>query len=105
LIIPIICIFLAKGADFLITQGREVFNSAISYLLLAICVIFMFAFGWYQIRDYFNINHPEIVEAGREVASVAPRKALVIAPYDGDTAFLYQTDRAGWPLMENLWTK
>jgi len=24
----------------------------------------------------------------------------VIAPYDGDTAFLYQTNRQGWPVTE-----
>jgi hypothetical protein len=27
-------------------------------------------------------------------------KTLVIAPYNGDTAFLYQTRRAGWPIIE-----
>ncbi len=100
LTIPIICIFLAKGVEFLLTEGRKISNFAIGYSLLAICSVFMLAFGWYQIRDDFNINHPEIVEAGKVVDSVAPRKALVIAPYDGDTAFLYQTNRAGWPLME-----
>ena len=24
----------------------------------------------------------------------------MIAPYDGDTAFLYQTNRQGWPIVE-----
>jgi hypothetical protein len=40
------------------------------------------------------------VEAGRKVDAVVPEKALVIAPYNGDTAFLYQTGRTGWPLMQ-----
>lgn len=29
---------------------------------------------------------------------VAPNDALIIAPYMGDTAFLYQTNRRGWPI-------
>lgn len=61
----------------------------------------MEAFGWYQIRDFYNINHPEIVEAGRTLDRLTPQKALVIAPYEGDTAFLYQTGRKGWPIVQD----
>jgi hypothetical protein len=100
LIIPIICIFLAKGTYFLLTEGRKIFNAAICYLLFAICFLFMLSFSWYQVRDFFNINHPEIVVCGKALDEVAPRKALVVAPYDGDTAFLYQTNRSGWPVVE-----
>jgi hypothetical protein len=57
-------------------------------------------FGWYHIRDFYNINHPEIVEAGRAVEKLTKEHSLVIAPYEGDTAFLYQTHRAGWPIVE-----
>ena len=28
-----------------------------------------------------------------------PKDAKVIAPYNGDTAFLYQINRQGWPAM------
>lgn len=27
-----------------------------------------------------------------------PKNAKVIAPYSGDTTFLYQTNRQGWPI-------
>ena len=30
-----------------------------------------------------------------------PETAKVIAPYNGDTAFLYQMDRYGWPAVED----
>lgn len=73
-------------------------------LLALISVIFMLMFGWYNIRDFYNINHPEIVEAGKIVDQIAPAKALVVAPYSGDTAFLYQTNRSGWPIMEGTIT-
>ncbi len=101
ILIPILVIFLAKGIEFLITAKKIFISQATQYLLIIICVVFMLAFGWYQVRDYFNINHPEIVEAGREFDRVVHNnKATVIAPYGGDTAFLYQTGRAGWPIME-----
>ena len=29
---------------------------------------------------------------------ILPKDAQVVAPYNGDTAFLYQTNRSGWPV-------
>lgn len=55
-------------------------------------------FGWYEVIGYYQINHPEIVEAGKNVDLLVPKNAKVIAPYNGDTAFLYYTNRQGWPL-------
>jgi hypothetical protein len=49
---------------------------------------------------YYNINNQAIVDAGRAVDLLTPKNAKVIAPYDGDTAFLYQTNRQGWPAYE-----
>lgn len=102
LIVPVVCIFAAKGILFLLTAAKQVFNRTICYLLFAVCFLFMEAFGWYQIRDFFNINHPEIVEAGRAVEILSQSKDKVIAPYSGDTAFLYQTNRKGWPIGGNI---
>ncbi|MCL4415667.1 MAG: hypothetical protein M1365_03040, partial [Actinobacteria bacterium] len=98
LIIPSIVIFVAKGIDYL-TKTYE-FPKILAIIIALMLLIFMEAFGWYQVRDFFNINHPEIVEAGKAVDESVPKKALVIAPYNGDTAFLYQTGRAGWPIIE-----
>ena len=97
-IIPAVVIFVAKGIDYLI-KTRE-FPKVASIVIVFTSLVFMEAFGWYQIRDFFNINHPEIVEAGRAVDETVHKKALVIAPYNGDTAFLYQTGRSGWPIIE-----
>lgn len=55
-------------------------------------------FSWYTVRTYYWINRPEIVEAGQLADSMLPADAKVIAPYNGDTTFLYQTKRQGWPL-------
>ena len=43
-------------------------------------------------------NNPIIVKAGQAVDELLPLDAKVIAPYGGDTAFLYQTNRQGWPV-------
>lgn len=96
LLVPSLAILAGLGFDYLLSwnwRGR---------VLALACFAFMVAFGWYFIRDFYNINHPEIVAAGRKLQDLTREheKALVIAPYDGDTAFLYQTERKGWPIME-----
>ena len=54
----------------------------------------------FQVKEYYKINHPELIEAGKAVDKLVPKDALVIASYNGDTAFLYQTKRRGWPVVE-----
>ncbi len=98
LLIPVICIYVGKGVAYLFRTN--LFQRKTSILLAILAYCFMLAFGWYQVRDLFNINHPEIVKAGEAANKLLPRKSLVIAPYFGDTAFLYQTNRAGWPIVE-----
>lgn len=93
ILIPLVCIFLAKGISNLVFMGK------LSSLLLATwCFGLMLSMGWYEVRGYFNINNPAIVAAGKAVDAKTPKDALVIAPYMGDTAFLYQTNRRGWPI-------
>ncbi len=94
IIIPALAIFVGLGLDYLLTLKPR------GVLLAVVCWLLSVGFGWYFVRDFYNINHPEIVAAGKKTSEIAPPKALVIAPYSGDTAFLYQTNRAGWPVME-----
>jgi len=99
ILIPLICIILAKGVLALADLSkREYFSCALSYLLLGLSATLMLAFSWFYVRDFFNINHPEIVAAGQVADQLLPAEAKVIAPYGGDTAFLYQTKRQGWPI-------
>ena len=60
----------------------------------------MLAFSWQNIRAYYNINNPAIVRAGQAVDALIPKTAKVIAPYEGDTSFLYQINRQGWASFE-----
>ena len=98
-IIPAVSLALAKGADYLI-KGKE-FTGWLSRAVLAFSVLMMIGMGAYYIKDFYNINHPEIIEAGKAVDLIAAKDALVVAPYNGDTAFLYQTNRWGWPAIDN----
>lgn len=100
LLIPVLSVFLARGATFMFEQAKTTLSKIGSFIILSILVLFMLMFGWYHIKDFYNINHPEIVEAGASLERKSHDKALVIAPYNGDTAFLYQTRRSGWPIMQ-----
>ena len=96
---PAIALVLASGTVYL--WQNNVFNRIAARILVIFSIPMMIMTGWLLIRDNYNVNHPEIVEAGREVDRITPKDALVIAPYDGDTAFLYQTGRWGWPAIDN----
>ena len=56
--------------------------------------------SWLQVRDYFNINNRSIVIAGEAIDRMIPKDAKIIANYNGDTSFLYQTKRKGWASFE-----
>ena len=96
--IPIVSVFLAKGANFLLNTPEGYFSRWLSRAVLAVSLVFMLAFSWYQVRDFFNINNSAMVLAGQAVDRLLPPEAKVVAPYGGDTAFLYQTNRRGWPI-------
>ena len=99
LIIPTLAIFFGKGLD-LILEKKDVFNRWVSYLTITVGVIFMLAFGWFAVRDYYSIQHPDIILAGEAVDALTPKDAKVIAPYGADTTFLYYTNRQGWPVFD-----
>ena len=41
-----------------------------------------------------------MIRAGEAVDRLTPKDSLVVAPYNGDTAFLYHTNRWGWPYVD-----
>jgi 4-amino-4-deoxy-L-arabinose transferase-like glycosyltransferase len=98
LIIPAISITLAYGV---ITMWKtRVFNKYATRSLMAFSVFVMFVAGSVQVKEYYHVNRPELITAGKYVDENTEENALVIAPYNGDTAFLYQTNRWGWPYVD-----
>lgn len=99
LIIPAVALGLAAGSVFLWQQN--IFNKLISRSVLLVSVLVMLITGWTLIKEDYKINHPEILEAGKEADKILPKDAIVVAPYNGDTAFLYATNRIGWPAVDD----
>ena len=99
LTIPAIALALASGAVYL--WKAEHFNVFLRRIVLVVSIGVMLITGWNQMVGNFNVNHPEIVEAGAEVNKITAKEALIVAPYNGDTAFLYQTGRSGWPAIDD----
>lgn len=97
IIIPMLIPPLALGFKELFTSPR--FIKLFSIPLALFSLFMMLYLSWYQIRGYYQINNPVIISAGQAVDQLLPQDAKVIAPYNGDTAFLYQTRRQGWPAV------
>ncbi len=96
LIVPALSIFVAYG---LINLFRG-FNGIIPRLYTIPLGLLMLSLtlylGWYEIKGLYQINNGVIVEAGEFADKILPKSAIVVAPYGGDTAFLYQTNRHGF---------
>ena len=96
--VPVLSVFFSLGTIALI-RGGSLFISRFWMIILA---LFFFPLSFYFshkiVKEFYKINNPDMVEAGRTADAILPEDAVVIAPYNGDTAFLYQTGRAGWPV-------
>lgn len=98
-IVPALVIFTARGF-MLLLQGipgflPRLWTIPIAFLFLPLTIYL----GWNEVKGLYQINNPAIVEAGKETDRLLPKNAVVIAPYNGDTSFLYQTNRPGWPMV------
>ncbi len=92
LIIPPIAMTLALGTSWLWKKSK---------IILALSLITMFLISWDRIKPFYQINHPELITVGKIVDETLPEDAKIVIPYNGDTAFLYQTNRKGWPAVDD----
>ncbi len=99
IIVPALVIFTARGFTTLISgiPGflARIWTIPFALLFMSLTVIL----GWNEVKGLYQINNPAIIEAGKEADRILPKDARVIAPYNGDTAFLYQVNRHGWPFV------
>lgn len=103
--IPVFAVFMALGTKLLIFPPQNLINIYTSRLIAAASIIFLLVFGFYEIKGYYWINKPAIVTAGVAVDRLLPQDATVLAPYNGDTALLYQTNRRGYPITDRALEK
>lgn len=97
--VPVAAVFFTRG--FLsLTAGISDFIPRFWTITAAFLFLpLSFYFSWLQVKGFYQINNPVIIEAGQRADKILPKDAQVVAPYNGDTAFLYQTNRPGWPVM------
>lgn len=99
--IPAISLVLAMGAISIWKVGAsKAFHGLLAKVTLFFVVFMMLGMSWYQVREFYKINRPEIVEAGERINEIASKDSLVVAPYNKDMAFLYHTGRYGWPFVD-----
>lgn len=99
LIIPALVIFAARGFV-LLFNGIPNFLPRILTMPIAVLFLTMMIYsGWWEVKGLYQINNPAIVEAGKMADKLLPKDAIVVAPYNGDTSFLYQINRPGWPVV------
>lgn len=97
--VPIAAVFLTQGFLGLIA-GISGFLPRFWTIILGLLFLpLSFYFSWLQVKGFYQINNPVIIEAGMAADRILPKEAQVVAPYNGDSAFLYQTNRSGWPVV------
>ncbi len=97
-LLPIICLLVGLGMSNLVNLKfiklpHEVKMGVVIGILLAGA----FTANILYVRAYYR-TRPDWEEAGRAADKLLPKDAKVIAPAFGDTAFLFQTNRTGWPI-------
>lgn len=97
LFVPVASIFTSIGIVGLLKAGSFFIPRFWIFILLGVLVPLMFYFGYKKVIGFYQINNYPIVEAGKMADQILPKEARVLAPYNGDTAFLYQINRPGWP--------
>jgi len=96
LIIPFIAITVGCGLFYIY---KFTFDTKLMSVLSIIFILSLsLFFSAEKILPNYAINHPEIITAGKKVNDVTPKNSIIIAPYNGDTALLYQTNRSGFPI-------
>ncbi len=97
--VPVATVLVSLGFVNLITGIKDVIPRIFTVPMAMLFFVLMFYLSFIQVKELYKINNPVIIEAGKEADKILPKEAIVVAPYSGDTAFLYHINRSGWPVM------
>lgn len=105
IIIPSAIVFFTLGFIYLIKGINEFIPRIFTILIALLFLPLSYYFSWSVVKGFYQINNPVIVDAGRQADKILPKNAIVLAPYNGDTAFLYHINRPGFsvtalPILE-----
>lgn len=95
-IIPAVSIFFSLGFIQLLSGNRLFIPRILAILLAFFLFSLSFFFSFKVVSEFYRINNPDMIEAGSAADRILPEDAKVLALYNGDTAFLYQTNRPGF---------
>ena len=95
--IPAVSIFFSLGFIQLLSGNRLFIPRILTIPLAFFLFSLSFFFSYKIVSEFYKINNPDMVEAGHVADRILPKDAVVLAPYNGDSAFLYQTNRPGFP--------
>jgi 4-amino-4-deoxy-L-arabinose transferase-like glycosyltransferase len=104
-LVPFVSISCGIGIISLFGFLRNKGGKPLATLVCGGLVLGTLLFGWKRVEGYYHINNWSIIEAGKAADKLLPKDAKVIAPYGGDTAFLFQINRTGWPVGFDIDTK
>ena len=99
ILVPVVTVFFTSGFLYLIKGSRDFLPRIWINLIAIILLLLSFYFSWMQVKEFYKINNPDIIAVGQLADRILPEDALIVAPYNGDTAFLYQTNRPGLPFV------
>ncbi|NCN45125.1 MAG: hypothetical protein COU63_00965 [Candidatus Pacebacteria bacterium CG10_big_fil_rev_8_21_14_0_10_36_11] len=94
--IPFISLLVGSGFYWLWEKATK--KTILFKTMVILLAITSWLLAWQQVKGYFNVNHWEYVEAGAAANKLLPPETKIIAPAFGDTIFLFQTNRTGWPI-------
>lgn len=98
LAIPFVCAVLAIGVESTFRWLETHANCRVAQVVVGGLLLATGWLSWQQVKGYYQVNHWEYIRAGQVVDQLVPAEARVIAPAFGDTQFLFQTNRTGWPI-------
>lgn len=98
IMIPIVAITIARGIVITEQLLAKYLPGHLPMVVLIGVIVTGILISAYQVKGFYQINHYEYLEAGAAADRLLPPDAKIIAQANGDTLFLYQTNRTGWPI-------
>lgn len=105
LMLPCISLTFARGLLLMnqylskfLKRKKTKYSKKISNAICVTLFLLTVSLSWQKVKGFFNVNNWEYQKAGEEANQLLPKDAKIIAPANGDTLFLFQTRRSGWPI-------
>ncbi len=98
MVMPIFAITVSFGLRNMQLWLSKKTTQPVSYLIPLVILLTACIGSWRYVGGFFSVNHWEYAKTGKIVDELVPSDAKVIAPAFGDTSFLFQTNRTGWPI-------